>query len=67
MCDHKCCFRPVREIEVQLVEECGLSDLNIVDAELDGVSGLLVFTVENLAEEDIPKLERQGWMIEENV
>lgn len=64
MCNHVTVFRPIRELEEKIIEECNLSDLSITDIELDAVSALLVMTLENPMPGDIRRLELDGWCIE---
>ena len=67
MCEKFYCFRPMREIEEQIIEECNLSDLSVAHVELDEVSDLFVMTIENPREGDIARLNKAGWMSERAV
>lgn len=64
MCDYTTCYRPKREIEEQLIEEYGLSDLTISECGIDEKSDLFVMTLENMTPGDVIRLERSGWVFE---
>jgi len=67
MCEKYYCFRPMREIEEQIIEDCNLSDISVEDVELDQVSGLFVLTVSNPREGDLSRMEKAGWLSERAV